>query len=1217
MPYPSASRLLLAAAVLLAGCAQSRTAKHSDHAPAAAQATPAPFRALADAADRQRSSPVAGSLTAEPPPGLEPRLVEPVGDSPESRQPLEEVIPRLALKTEVAPAVNRPSPADQATALHLYASGREKLARGQTIDAVNEFKKAIELDPVSGEPWRELAEAQMAAGWRTDAMASFEQAVNHGLEDPRVLERLGRAASDRGDNASAAAFLSRASLASPERNDPLLAPVIDAALSRALAAKGYTAASRDALLRAVQRSPAVTASTRYGEEYGAIFRRQGELWRDVGDASCRLGEYEHAAAAYDRADDLPMLDSRGLLARRVYAEARCGRPAGAALAVLENLAARDGRIDDETSSLLAYTAALTGNSSRISEALTQYEASLAPPVAPSIGRSLARARAAVQPTHARSILESLVARDPWDVRTVTASLDAAPDESLAVAAALNLVARHPRAADRIAQALISTRFQPDTVLAALARARPADVRALTLAQLELLRGHPSLAADVVAPDGPPGPLAPAYALTRLEAGFSAGRAGLVDAATATLLPSRGAEWAPYRVRALAAYQRNAEALTEASAVVSTPAADPATRIEDLLVAAELAITLGQGDDAERYLRDAASIDPYDERPPMRQLTLYGPGGPKAESAKLSQVIRETRRLIPESRTLRAAHVKELLRRSLLDQAEDGARRLADEDPGDPASVDLLVSVYKASATRDGKGNYTRAKEWLQNQLQRRPAAPSLLAGLTQVLVATGEQDEAQSMLRAALREGGGPDVSRILEGLLRTDLHRPQEAETLALARLEGRPRLAAESIELAECYARSSDDAKAAATVVQAFPAGVTILPDQAGRIMLLTALISQHAAQKSDLPAHNAALTLFDFAIDRSMRLTPDMHQRRFDLLAAEPDISSDRMQQAAAYMAQQYPTLNDKPYIAASQSLSGVGRGAIALVLISRLAEQDPHPSTDLLGEWTRLIATVGTAAHARVMIERAQATSSLTALVARFQERGDPAPGNPRAEMAYRIGGLFSLGNRPDEANKAYELTLEYAPDHPWACNNLGYSLLERGGDLARASELLERAHAALPDAFQITDSLGWLRYKQGVIDDEHDAAGAVSKRGAASLLQEAAMSDGGRNDPTILDHVGDALWLTGRAEEAARYWQLGEQISARLLGQAGQDRLTPGAAAEMRTIRDTARTKRRAAESGQTVKVAPQISNPDPQPPARSQTEPPAPASAEPGPTIQH
>ena len=104
----------------------------------------------------------------------------------------------------------------------------------------------------------------------------------------------------------------------------------------------------------------------------------------------------------------------------------------------------------------------------------------------------------------------------------------------------------------------------------------------------------------------------------------------------------------------------------------------------------------------------------------------------------------------------------------------------------------------------------------------------------------------------------------------------------------------------------------------------------------------------------------------------------------------------------------------------------------------------------------------------------------------------------------------------------------------------------------------------------------------------------------SLLQEAASTEHGSQDPTILDHYGDALWLAGRAAEAAHHWQLAQNYSSRMLRPAtgAPEAISPtdAAAAEYRDIIARAAAKRQLMGSGQWVPVAPQARNPRPTPP---------------------
>ena len=640
----SARRFSLAAAgvctlSILGACSHTTTGLSGIGADrsAAAQSPEPPehpeFQRLRDLAREQEHHPIQGTQAAAPPPGLDAALVQSKPNaSPDALSPLDEVVARLASRRPAPAPAPGVKPQDADAALHLYIVGREKLMSRDIPGAIADLKKATELDPGAGEPWRELAEAQLAMGQRTDAHASFGKALARGLEDPRVLERLGRSAADRGDHAAAAELFARASLASPEKSDPLMPAVIEVSLSRALAAQGFTTAARDAMLRAVGRSAQLSASTRYGEEFGAIYRRQGELWREAGDASCRLQQYDRAIQAYERAAELPTLDGRSLAPRLVFASLRAGRPAAAALAVLGEIAGNDGRVNDEQALLLEEIAQVGSTGPEVARALEGFARTLPAPVPPSVASGLARARAAVLPASGRArVLREHLVQFPHDTRAMIALFDASPDLAAAAARAESVVAQAPEAAPRAAEALLRSRFDADALQNALTAPGAAVPRSMLAARLLVLRGWQSRAAEVSRAIPEAGKFAADVDLNRVETGIWAGEIALSETGLSSLMRLPGAGGA--RARALSWFQRNREALALLEPRLAQPADDVGARIEDLTLAADLAGTLARGDDAERWLREAAALDPYDDRAPSRLLALYGPGGAKADSGK--------------------------------------------------------------------------------------------------------------------------------------------------------------------------------------------------------------------------------------------------------------------------------------------------------------------------------------------------------------------------------------------------------------------------------------------------------------------------------------------------------------------------------------------------------------------------------------------------------
>ncbi len=101
-------------------------------------------------------------------------------------------------------------------------------------------------------------------------------------------------------------------------------------------------------------------------------------------------------------------------------------------------------------------------------------------------------------------------------------------------------------------------------------------------------------------------------------------------------------------------------------------------------------------------------------------------------------------------------------------------------------------------------------------------------------------------------------------------------------------------------------------------------------------------------------------------------------------------------------------------------------------------------------------------------------------------------------------------------------LELNPDEPQLLNYLGYSWIDRGLNLERGTELIEKAASLRPNDGFIVDSLGWAYYLRGAYAD------------AVTYLERAVELE--PTDPTINDHLGDAYWQVGRHMEARFQWR---------------------------------------------------------------------------------
>ncbi|WP_158521532.1 tetratricopeptide repeat protein [Kushneria konosiri] len=97
-------------------------------------------------------------------------------------------------------------------------------------------------------------------------------------------------------------------------------------------------------------------------------------------------------------------------------------------------------------------------------------------------------------------------------------------------------------------------------------------------------------------------------------------------------------------------------------------------------------------------------------------------------------------------------------------------------------------------------------------------------------------------------------------------------------------------------------------------------------------------------------------------------------------------------------------------------------------------------------------------------------------------------------------------------------LDRDPDNVDALNAFGYTLTEQTDRHEEALKLLERAHRLAPDSAPVIDSLGWVHFHLGELDQ------------AITLLKQAyAMMP----DEEVAAHLSEALWASGDSEQARR------------------------------------------------------------------------------------
>ena len=126
-----------------------------------------------------------------------------------------------------------------------------------------------------------------------------------------------------------------------------------------------------------------------------------------------------------------------------------------------------------------------------------------------------------------------------------------------------------------------------------------------------------------------------------------------------------------------------------------------------------------------------------------------------------------------------------------------------------------------------------------------------------------------------------------------------------------------------------------------------------------------------------------------------------------------------------------------------------------------------------------------------------------------------------EMLYESAIAAEKLDKMDLAEKHFRTLIALQPDQALGYNALGYSLADRNIRLDDAEVLIDKALTLAPGDPFILDSKGWLLFRQA----KHEQALVI-------LRQAYAL----RQDAEIAAHLGEVLWVLGRADEARALWR---------------------------------------------------------------------------------
>lgn len=128
---------------------------------------------------------------------------------------------------------------------------------------------------------------------------------------------------------------------------------------------------------------------------------------------------------------------------------------------------------------------------------------------------------------------------------------------------------------------------------------------------------------------------------------------------------------------------------------------------------------------------------------------------------------------------------------------------------------------------------------------------------------------------------------------------------------------------------------------------------------------------------------------------------------------------------------------------------------------------------------------------------------------------------RGLMAERIGRL-------DMTESDLRKVISQEPNNANALNALGYTLADRTSRYKEALKYIQRASSLLPDDPAILDSLGWVNFRLGRMEEAEKWLSRAFKKLA---------------DPEIAAHYGEVLWARNKKQQAVKIWEKGKKANA--------------------------------------------------------------------------